>query len=184
MRDVIDHFGNTFILPPDRDISDGWLRPVRDADDGNPLRLAEMLASDEALNDGARSLVSDFLDRHRFAYRRSGRPTAGMPRPWTLAETLDLARALYRNDPPLNWRIDLILQLILFRTVNRKGNRPPIYTRTEREVQLMMAAAETRTIMRSRGIKRDEAAALVAPRHSLSVSTLINSMGGHRGSRR
>jgi len=131
------------------------------------------------------ALLADFVDRHYFTQRGRGRPKSGGAKPWTVAQTTQLARELMKNRSPTGWRIDLAKQLLLFRLANsRKNRRPPIYQRTQRDAQLLLAAAETSSVRKERGLKVERAVELVAPLHDLTETTLINDMEGRRGSRR
>jgi hypothetical protein len=185
-RRPIDHIGNTFFIDLSDTTSEGWLGPIEDADESQPpLRLIEMLLAAPPPTIEPLALIADFLDRHYFAQRGRGRPKAGNVKPWTSAHTRKLARELITNQARVSWRIDLAEQLLAFRLENARTNRrPPIHRRTQRDAQLLCAAAETRTVMRERGLKLEYAADLIAPLHYLSPSTLINDMTGHRGSRR
>jgi hypothetical protein len=186
MAQWLSHAGNTFFIDLSDTVSEGWLGPIKDADEGEPaLRLVEMLLAAPAPTIEPLVLIADFLDRHYFVQKGRGRPKSGDVKPWTAAQTRQLARELMANRAPAAWRVDLAEQLLLFRLANARTNRrPPIYQRTDRDAQLLCAAAETRTVMRERGLKMEDAAELIAPLHYLSPSTLINEMSGHRGSRR
>lgn len=131
----------------------------------------------------ARALVADFLDRHRFGHRKRGRPEPDCLPPWTKTETRSFAVALLTTTPPAKWKFELARRLVLHRAI-KCNTRTPVYLRTLRDAQLLCAAAETRSLMRMRGIKLAQAAEHIAPLHYLAVSTLLNYMGGHRGSRR
>jgi hypothetical protein len=180
----LTHRGSTFFIDMN-DESEGWLGPIRDSDDGQPLRLVEMLLVAPPPTLEPLALLADFVDRHHFAQKGRGRPKAGDVKPWTTEKTHQLARELMTNRAPASWRIDLAEQLLLFRLANARTNRrPPVYERTLRDAQLLCAAAETRTVMRERNLTLEEAAELIAPLHYLSPSTVINDMTGHRGSRR
>jgi hypothetical protein len=187
MARPIDHIGNTFFIDLNDTTSEGWLGPIQDADDSSeaPLRLIEMLLKAPPPTIEPLELIADFLDRHYFARRGRGRPKAGGVKPWTSAHTRKLARELMTNQARATWRVDLAEQLLAFQLENARTNRrPPIYRRTQRDAQLLCAAAETRTVMQERDLKLEDAAELIAPLHYLSPSTLINDMTGHRGSRR
>jgi hypothetical protein len=131
----------------------------------------------------ALGLVADFVERHRFAYRRRGRPR-GKLRPWTIDQTRKLAIAILKKKTPKGWRFELAEQLVNFRLVKKKGNRPPVYQRTLRDAQLLCAAAEVRSFVKETGWSIEKAAEHLAPSHYLKASTLLNYMSGRRGSRR
>lgn len=181
--DLIGHKGNTFYLVG-YDASESWLSPIEDADEGDHRWLVLMLLDlDEEPNIEALGLVADFVERHRFAYRSRGRPR-GKLTPWTIQQTRQLAVALMKNKAPKRWRLNLATQLVNFRLVKKKGNRPPVYQRTERDAQLLCAAAEVRSFMKKTHWNLEKAAAEIAPLHHLRASTLLNFMSGRRGSRR
>jgi hypothetical protein len=190
---LIGHRGNTFFVDMD-DAGEGWLGPIEDADEGEPpLRLIEMLLLAPPPTLEPLALLADFLDRHYFAKKERGRPKAGDVKPWTSAQMRRLARDLMVNrahlpphpQKPAAWRVDLAEQLLSFRLANARTNRrPQVYMRTDLDARLLCAAAEARTVMREQHWNLKRAAELIAPRHYLSASTLINDMTGHRGSRR
>jgi len=190
-----DARANVFTIVSGQDATDGWLLPVQDADgwDGqqasperaDPIQLLLKLLRGDELNMEARGLLADFLFGRRFVRKgRRGRPRARDPVPWTPERNNQLAKELLRGENPGNWRVELSIQLGWFRLSARKGNRVPVYMRSVRDAQLLCAAAETRACMRSSGFALERVAEVVAPRHSIELSTLLNYMAGRRGSRR
>jgi hypothetical protein len=166
------------------DASEGWLAPIEDADEGDHRWLVLMLLHPgEEPNVEALGLVADFVERHRFAYRSRGRPR-GKLRPWTIDQTRKLAIAIMKKNAPKRWRIKLAERLVNFRLVKKKGNRPPVYRRTELDARLLCGAAEVRSFMKETRWNLEKAAAEIAPLHKLRASTLLNYMSGRRGSRR
>jgi hypothetical protein len=168
------------------DTSGGWLAAISEADGGvSLLDLVHLLMDATDLNDEARALLFDFLDRHYFKRRGRGKPKAGDVKPWTATQTRQLSRKVLSNTAPPNWRRDFAVQLVSFRLANARTNRrPPIYDRTSADYKLLMAKLQTQAVMRSKRISMERAAEMVAPLHHLEVSTLLNYMEGRRGSRR
>jgi hypothetical protein len=181
--DLVGHKKNTFFVVG-YDASHGWLGPIEDADNGDVRWLVLMLLRlGEEPNIEALGLVADFVERHRFGYRRRGRPRDKL-RPWTIDQTRKLAIAVLKKKAPKRWRQELAEQLVNFRLIKKKGNRPPVYQRTLRDAELLCAAAEVRSLMKETGWNIENAAEHLAPFHYLRASTLLNYMSGRRGSRR
>jgi hypothetical protein len=176
-RKCISHVGLTY------DTSEGWIGPISDAEEGNPIMLLRMLLEAPEPGSDARALVADFLSRYRFAQRSRGRPKGTEAKPWSKEDCLHFARKLLLPEPPPGWRMKLFAQLLEYRTV-RHNRRTPVYERTLADAKLLSAAAETRLYMSQTGKKRDIVADHVAPLHGLDPETMINYMDGKRGSRR